>query len=55
MNSKTQESCLFSTTCWRLHYLFAQQTGTLSAMPAGHFIPEQLPEETAAALKAFMG
>jgi len=25
------------------------------AMPAGHFIPEQLPEETAAALKAFMG
>jgi len=24
-------------------------------MPAGHFIPEQLPEETAAALKAFMG
>jgi len=25
------------------------------AMPAGHFIPEQLPEETAAALKAFVG
>ena len=25
------------------------------AMPAGHFIPEQLPEETAAALKAFFG
>ena len=25
------------------------------AMPAGHFIPEQLPEETAAALRSFMG
>ena len=25
------------------------------AMPAGHFIPEQLPDETAAALRAFMG
>lgn len=25
------------------------------AMPAGHFIPEELPEETAAALKAFFG
>ena len=25
------------------------------AMPAGHFIPEQLPEETAAALKVFFG
>jgi haloacetate dehalogenase len=35
----------------------AQCAGAVTgwAMPAGHFIPEQLPEETAAALKAFMG
>ena len=34
-----QAQCSASVTGW--------------AMPAGHFIPEQLPEETAAALKAF--
>ena len=34
----------------------AQCSGAVTgwAMPAGHFIPEQLPEETAAALGAFM-
>ena len=36
-----QAQCSASVTGW--------------AMPAGHFIPEQLPEETAAALKAFFG
>ncbi|MBK8358917.1 MAG: alpha/beta hydrolase [Comamonadaceae bacterium] len=35
-----QAQCAASVTGW--------------AMPAGHFIPEQLPEETAAALQAFM-
>ena len=35
-----QAQCAASVTGW--------------AMPAGHFIPEQLPEETAAALGAFM-
>ena len=35
----------------------AQCAGAVTgwAMPAGHFIPEQLPDETAAALRAFMG
>jgi haloacetate dehalogenase len=35
----------------------AQCAGAVTgwAVPAGHFIPEQLTEETAAALKAFMG
>jgi haloacetate dehalogenase len=35
----------------------AQCAGAVTgwAMPAGHFIPEQLPEETAAALRSFMG
>jgi haloacetate dehalogenase len=35
----------------------AQCSGAVTgwAMPAGHFIPEQLPEETATALRAFMG
>ena len=34
----------------------AQCSGAVTgwAMPAGHFIPEQLPDETAAALQAFM-
>ena len=34
----------------------AQCAGAVTgwAMPAGHFIPEQLPDETAAALQAFM-
>jgi haloacetate dehalogenase len=34
----------------------AQCSGAVTgwAMPAGHFIPEQLPEETATALRAFM-
>ncbi len=34
----------------------AQCAGAVTgwAMPAGHFIPEQLPDETAAALRAFM-
>ena len=36
-----QAQCAASVTGW--------------AMPAGHFIPEQLPEETAAALRSFMG
>ncbi len=33
----------------------AQCRGTVSgqALPAGHFIPEELPAETAAALQAF--
>ncbi|HRA79493.1 MAG TPA: alpha/beta hydrolase, partial [Burkholderiaceae bacterium] len=33
-----------------------QCAGTVSgrAMPAGHFIPEELPEETAQALQAFL-
>jgi haloacetate dehalogenase len=35
-----QAQCAASVTGW--------------AMPAGHFIPEQLPEETSAALRAFM-
>ena len=35
----------------------AQCRGAVSgiAMPAGHFIPEELPEETAAALLKFFG
>jgi len=35
----------------------AQCAGAVTgwAMPAGHFIPEQLPEETAAALRSYMG
>ena len=35
----------------------AQCTGTVSgrAMPAGHFIPEELPEQTAQALREFFG
>jgi haloacetate dehalogenase len=35
----------------------AQCSGAVTgwAMPAGHFIPEQLPEETAAALRAYLG
>jgi haloacetate dehalogenase len=34
----------------------AQCAGAVTgwAMPAGHFIPEQLPDETSAALRAFM-
>jgi haloacetate dehalogenase len=35
----------------------AQCSGAASgqAMPAGHFIPEELPEATAAELRAFFG
>jgi haloacetate dehalogenase len=35
----------------------AQCAGNVSGqrLPAGHFIPEELPSETAAALKTFFG